>query len=496
MDPKASPNTDPITTDNQPEVIRPDSSPTPSVIVPTETADQSDQPVVTATAPEVANATPTSQVYTGAISSTPSPAKKGFPKLAIFGLVTVALLAIGGAAYYFGYYTNSSYVYKQSLANTGKGLTELTNQLLTTDMSKYKAYTGTGTYKVDSEDYKTDGKIAFRSDKVNSEITFDVGVGVSRLDFTVRSLKSVNTNPDLYFKVQGLTGLGEMLGPEYSALTTKYNDQWIVVDHTLLDNAQKQLAGTKESATPTNDQILDEVNAFTKVNEEYIFTTDPEKSVTTVLETYGKKSVDGHDVIHYKVGYDKANVKKYISAQHAALKSSKLNDWIKANDYTKQVNDAKEYLLKSADKIKTTDSFDLYADVKNRVIYKVRFSDNKNPATNYVDVGLDYKEKDELPFFLTGKSDTQKTDFRMHINANTQTNVVAVDFEVTNDMSTKSTITGVFKFKPTKDTVSVEKPASAKQIAEVFGELGLGDPFGAVSTVGETLGVSTSTKKQ
>jgi hypothetical protein len=326
-------------------------------------------------------------------------------------------------------------------------------------------------------------------------MTFDVGIGVSRLDFTVRSLKSVSTNPDLYIKVNGLNGLGEMLGPEYGALTSKYNDKWIVVDHTLLDNAQSQIAGTKESAAPTSDQIIDEVNAFTKVNEEYVFSTDPETSVTTVLETYGKKSIDGHDVIHYKVGYNKSNVKKYITAQHSALKNSKLNDWIEANDYTKQVDEAHTDLLKSADKIKATDSFDLYADIKNRVIYKVRLSETKNPAANYIEVGLDHNGKDEIPFFLAGKSEDQKTDFRMNIKADTKTNVIAVDFKITGDMATKSSASGEFKFKPTNESILIAKPESAKQIAELFSELGLGDPFGAVSTVGETLGVSTSIKK-
>ena len=512
MDPKTFPTNDLNNTDNQPEIIRPDNTSTPTLINPSQPIEQSAPQVVPAlepqvTRPIVTSAEPQTQpqivapenpaIATVATASpVMSPAvKKGIPKLAIFGVASVALLAIGGAAFYFGYYTNSSFVYKQSLAKSGKGFTELTNQFLAADMTKYKGYTGTGTYQVASEGFKTDGKVAFKSDKSNSEMTFDVGIGVSRLDFTVRSLKSVSTNPDLYIKVNGLNGLGEMLGPEYGALTSKYNDKWIVVDHTLLDNAQSQIAGTKESAAPTSDQIIDEVNAFTKVNEVYVFSTDPETSVTTVLETYGKKSIDGHDVIHYKVGYNKSNVKKYITAQHSALKNSKLNDWIKANDYTKQVDEAHTDLLKSADKIKATDSFDLYADIKNRVIYKVRLSETKNPAANYIEVGLDHNGKDEIPFFLAGKSEDQKTDFRMNIKADTKTNVIAVDFKITGDMATKSSASGEFKFKPTNESILIAKPESAKQIAELFSELGLGDPFGAVSTVGETLGVSTSIKK-
>ncbi len=486
---------------NNPSSPKPDNTPfepqEPTVIQPT-TALQSEasepQPVV-APAPTV----PEGQgIVTGGAEPLFSiePRKKS-NKLAIVAAVSVLLLSLAGAGFYFGYYTNSKLAYGQALNNSGKALSELTNQLIEQPKVAYKGYTGSGTYKVESESFSTDGKLSFKTDdKKNSETTFDVGVGVSRVDVAIKSFPSAGTNPDIYIKAGGIKGLGDLAGPELGVLTTKYEDKWIVIDHTLLDNAQKQLTETNSGVPPTSEQIISEVNAFSNVNQQYLFSTDKDKAVTVIKEDFGMKTVDGRKVFHYEVGFNKPNLKKYFAAQEKALKASKLDEWIEKNDYSESVEKSFDELTKSVDDIKDSDSFDMYVDVKNRIIYKFRFEDKKNPAANYVDVGLDYKGGDELPFFVTGKSKdgSSNTTFNVRITGNPETKAVSFKLVAENDASDKTKVTSDFTFKPSTTAITISKPEGAVQLAALFEELGFGDPFGAAASVGETLGISTSKK--
>lgn len=436
-------------------------------------------PVTETAPPPVAEVAPVqTTVTTGGDDMQTSPKK--FPKAAIFGIATLVVVALLGAAYYFGYYTNSKVVYAQSLSNTGKGLTTLTNQFTAQPKMAYKGYTGSGVYKIDSGSFTTDGKITFNSNDDNSDTTFDVGLAASRVNVDIRTIKSASTTPDIYFKASGLSGLGTALGAGagLDQIANMYDNKWIVIDHTLLDNAQKQLADTSSVMPPTSEQIMDEVNTASKINQEYLFSTSKDKGVTTILKTYGQETVDGHKVIHYQVGFNKPNLKKYITAQDQALLSSKLGGWIKQNNLTAKVDSSYKDALKSVDDIKPNTTFDMYSDINSRLVYKFKFSDEKNPATNYVDVGLDYKNSNELPFFISGTSnkDGDKSDYSLKVTANTDTKAVDVNLSVATSSNSKSKFTSSFSFKPTSVAPVIATPTGALQLAQVMQELGLGRP--------------------
>ncbi|MDL2341917.1 MAG: hypothetical protein QFB87_02485 [Patescibacteria group bacterium] len=423
------------------------------------------------------------------------PVKKRSRKLAVAGLASMLVIGLLGAGYYFGYYTNSSFVYSQSLANSGKGLTALTHEFTAKSKVAAQGYTGSGQYKVVMGDTTTDGKLSFKADKTNSESTFDIGLGANRVNVTLRTIKSTGTSPDLYIKAAGLAGLDSMTGTDGLGSTLqKYNDKWIVVDHTLLDNAAQQATATSTMMLPTSDQIMDEVNAAADVNQQYLFSTKADKAVTKVIKTYGLETVDGHRVIHYTVGLNKVNLKKYITAQNEALNRSKLADWIKQNKLTDKVDSSYQAALKSVDDVKTTDTFEMYSDINSRLVYKYRFAEDKNPATNYVDVGLDYKNKQSLPFFVNGVSadSSGKTNFNLKVTTQTDTKAVAVDLKVTGTNASKYTVTTSFSFQPVATAPAIATPTGAVQLGEVLQQLGISDPmalFGGGATSGTTSGL-------
>lgn len=415
--------------------------------------------------------------------SAPVPAAGRKKKPLLIG-AGVAVVLIGLAAFYFGYYTNPSVIYSQALANTGKGYDKLISYADTQSKIQYKGSEGSGSFSYKSLSFSTDGKLAFKSDSNNGEFTFDVGAGVSRVSADVRYLKSSTKTPDLYLKAGGLKGMGSLLGfgsPQIDAAVNKYDNTWIAIDHTMLDNLQGSVAaaaGSSSAASPNRADILDELRAFGRVNQQYLFSTNKDKAITTVVKKYGVENTGGHRAYHYKVALNKANVKKYITAQQAALKASKLGDWLKKNNYESSVNSSFGSLQQSADSIKSSDTFEVWADMGKRIIYKLRFNNSgSNPAENYVDVGLDYKGGDNYPFFISGqsKSSGQTTSGSLIATLHTKSNGVDFKLSVKNGGSSGGTLEGDFSYKPTTASVQIAKPPGAVPLAQVLSELGFGD---------------------
>jgi len=400
----------------------------------------------------------------------------------VIAAIAVVVLLGGVAAYYFGYHMNPSVIYSQSLKNTGKGYDKLINYADQQSNAHYKGYTASGSYKVNSKSFTTDGQIAFRGDDANSQLTFDVGTGTGRVKADVRTIKSTGTSPDIYVKATGLKGIpGLATDPTMAAQIGKLDDSWIVIDHTLIDNLQKaamaQGGGSiDDSKLPTSDQVLNASRAYGKVNQEYLFTTKKDKAVTRVVKKYGIEKVGGHKAYHYKVELVKANIKKYDKAQCDALKASQLGSWLKKNKYQVCTDDDK-----SANDTDSSNTFDVWADVNQRLIYKVRFADTKNPSTNYADLGLDYKGGDNYPFFISGqtKSGNDTTSGSLVASINSKSNQVNFKFNLKSSGADGMTATGNLVLVPSNSPIKVDKPTGAKPLETVLQELGLGDIFNA-----------------
>lgn len=394
--------------------------------------------------------------------------------------VVATLLILGGAAaYYFGYYMNPSLIYSQSLKNTGKGYDKLIDYIDTQSQSKNKSYTGNGSYAYKSADFSTDGRVAFKADGTNGELTFDVGAGITRVNTEIRAIKSSGTTPDVYIKASGIKGLGAFTGsPEIDAAVNKLDNTWVLIDHSLIDTIANSAAG-EEVKSPSREEAMDALRAFSEVNQDYVFTADKDKSVTTVVKNHGVETVAGHKVYRYTATLQKENVKKYIDAQREALKGSKLGAWLKKNKYDKTTYAEFDNAKKSANKIKSSYTFDVWMDVDKRIIYKVRLPDEKDSANNYADIGLDYKGGDSYPFFISGrgKEDGQLTTGSLVATLNTKTNVMTFKMNVKADGRYGGTLTGDFTYRPGVKNIKIEKPAGAKTLAQVMSEMGLAELY-------------------
>jgi hypothetical protein len=189
-----------------------------------------------------------------------------------FIFIFILLLIIGAvAAFYFGYYANPKVIYGQALNNTGKGYNKLIDYVDAQSKLDSAGFTGSGSYTFKTADgTSTDGKVSLVGDHKNVDFNGDIGLGVTRIKGEVRVLDSGTATPDLYVKMTGVKGAGSLLGePDLDAGLATLDGQWIVVDHTMLDNLSNNFTGTtaalKNAGSPTRDQVLDEMRALGKV---------------------------------------------------------------------------------------------------------------------------------------------------------------------------------------------------------------------------------------
>lgn len=412
----------------------------------------------------------------------PAPSRRLSAKTFIIALIVLIALGGGAAAAYFGYYMNPSVILSQSLSRTGKGYDKLVNYVNQQSQIKYKGSIVNGTYNYKSGGFSTDGSLNIKDDGTNTDTTMDIGLAATRANIELRTIKPASsTTPDIYLKASGIKGLGSLLGsPSVDSTLNGLDGKWIVVDHTLIDDIYASAqADPAKLKPPTESQVMDELKAFGDVNQQYVFTTDKKKSVTTVVKKYGTENIDGHKTYHYKMALDKTNLKAYISAQQKALNSSQLESWIKNNKYQDDVNNYFKDLQSSAGKVSSKDDFDLWVDVSKRLVYKVRIPDNssKNPAVNYADVGLDYKGGSSYPFFINAQSKDSSglTTGSLVATLNSKDNSLAVKLSFKETGSSASTFNANLTYRPSNSVSKISAPSGAESLSQVLDQLGLGD---------------------
>lgn len=460
-----------------------------------------DKPVAPAAPSAAAPVTPVSPAILGApVTSSPvvssdGPVAAGAPaaagglgnwfgkhkKLLAISGASLGTLLVAGLAFYFGYWTRPNVVYSQGLSNFGKGVEELTAYASEETEKKYPGYTGSGNYKFVMDGQNVTGNVAYKANDTNAELSLDADFGIKKVDFMFRGLNLDKTTPGVYFKAGNITGLGALTGsPELGAIVDGLDDKWIVVDQELIAMLEEQ-ATEDEAAQPSEVQVLSAVQAFNRVNREYVFTGNAEKAVLDVKRVVGKEEVDGHSTYRYEVALNKANAKKYLDAQKAALKASELNKWIEANDYQKRVDEIFTELQKSVDEAESDYTFDIWCDINRRVLYKVRFADPENKSDNYVEFGLDYKGGNDYPIFVAVRD---ATDADAILNANFRVTVSTEDDTVVVKAVVKQSGEGGADFnldftaKPSEQEVTIDKPANAVPLTQVLESFGLGGLLG------------------
>lgn len=392
-------------------------------------------------------------------------------KLFVGGLVAALLLMGAGAGAYYGVVVPNQpeNVWKTALNRTADGYDKLV--VSATEDKKIKGYDIAGNYKLEGS-FATDGTIEGYTNGNDLVLKADVGAVTTRINAEVRTIKTPNSlNPDIYVKATGLKGLGDIAGPG-SSLESLEN-QWYVIDHTLLDNLQSGVVeGAKPTDSLTRDDIKQIAQAVGEVNKEYLLTTDANKAVLKVVKNVGKEQQDGRSVYHYEVGLDKAHTKAYLTALTDRLQKTPLTKMLEGKTIKEAIN--LDSILDQVEKYKESDTADVYVDMDTKLIRTIRLTDRENDK-NYLDLGLHYTGGDQLPFVIALHSNEagQSGELTLKIDTNLKTNVSEMNLKFDQPAngadSPHAKGTAKITIKSNNNPKPVTKPDGAKSLNELMG---------------------------
>ena len=405
----------------------------------------------------------------------PEKPKKRRLVLIIAIVLLVLLLAVG---YVFAFYLpkQPGNMYKAGLTNTGKALDSLITYGNEQKSADYKTseFAAAGHLKSASGSYDLSASGSVNG-KGDTTATIDVNFVGEKIQANIRSVTAEgNTTPDIYFQVSKAEKLLSQYGLQ------KYNNKWILVDHTLIDtyarNFQDSDSDTKEVSGPTSEQVTDAISKLQKLNKEYIFTTDASKAVLQNEQYLGKSTVRDRSAYHYKVGYNKSHLQTYITEVKKALDSSKLNDWSKSMG-GKNLSEQSgfETLEKAVKDAKSDYKFDLWVDSATRVVSQLQFADPKDSSSKFT-LAQHYTGGSLYPFSFSfnGKDDNDKPmSGTLDLSLDTKTHKFTAVFKgKSQDASDKPVdVDGNLSITPSNKPAEVTAPKGATSVNDILREL-------------------------
>ncbi len=407
----------------------------------------------------------------------------------LFILVIIIVVLFGGSAYaYFGYYMSSATIWNDSLGNASSGYNKLVSYVNTQSTAGYKGISVNGSFNLQMGSSHDNGSLNFESYDKNSTASIKLDFGVSNLDLEERSIAvSASLDPNLYFQVNGVNQLGGYF-PNEAPILDKINGQWIEVDHNLIADLTSS-SSSKQASTPSPSwsSLGSYLLTTSSINKKYLFSSNKSYAVLRILKSYGKETINGVNTEHYLVGFNKANTKSYLNALCSAFVSSSLGNYFKQQSNSLfQLNASScSNFSASANSLNSSDTFQLWDNVDNRIPYMVRFSKKNNPLENYIDLGLNYNNGTSYPFFITGtsKSYGATTNFTSNITLDTSNNSLLATLNVTsNSSNNKDVFNGNFSFIPTDKVLNVQVPAGSIPLPTELNNLGIPLPISGLST--------------
>lgn len=429
----------------------------------------------------------TSSVINGQIigqNDTHNSSLKRVGKRSLLIFILAPLLLLGGsAAAYFGYVVPNkpANVWAKALSNTGKGYDKLSQYAQSQFGGTSKGVAIKGTYKI-SGAVAADGSFEGSSDGDNGEFTASLSASGVKVNLDTRVIKSATNSPDIYFKVDGIQGIGTLFGgagSQYEKALNGINGNWYFIDHTLFDQYAKS---ANTSLQISQSDVKSVLNAIGDASKQNVFTSDESKMAFKVKQNVGKEKQDNRSVYHFKASVDKTNLKAYVSALCANLKNSSLKKFFN-NDANATANalscDTATTAVGSFDENRTAD---VWVDLHTKLIHKVRFTDTSN-KNNYFDISQDYQGGENFPFAISGqsKSGNVTTTATLSLNLNMKTSVLTVKGS-TSDGTTDGFDGNLdFTVSPNSTKVKVDKPANAKTLIQLLNDFGFSDFFNGAS---------------
>lgn len=428
---------------------------------------------------------------------TPNTAPKKNRRRVLLPIVAGAVLLFGGgaAAYNQVVLNSPEKIWEKSLQTTVDGFKEFV--AASEGQDEKKGYALEGSFRV-SEPVVIDGSIEGNVYELDSAFSSNIGASGVRVtsELVTKGIDGA-TYPDVYFKADGLDTIAGLVGlggqdQQISDLINDYNDQWFVIDHTLLEEFQNQLDNEidvdSQAEMLSTESVKELVDASLPVLEEYLFSVDESKSVFIVDESFGREEFEGADTYKYSVAVNKDNLKSFVQAYTETIKDT---SYVKAvlEQSGQSIEEALDLdmLYEELDSSDFSDvKADVWVDMKRKFVRNVRFNvETGNQEPNYIDVGLPYDGGDELPFTIkiVANEDGSKAMLELVAGYNNTTQDISLSFDVdVDDNGQKIVATGSLKTTSGNDPIDVDVPSDATNVLDLLGATDLNqllNPYGS-----------------
>lgn len=331
---------------------------------------------------------PPSAGFQGQSSRTNSSKKKAL----VTSLASALVLLLGSAGYVFGYYLPNTpeRVWSTGLDRTGNQLTAIVEafedpaSLETIDKSVL-TFDGTVKGQSDGDDINVSVGVDSKYDEMTSQTNAEVGVEYSgeeiNLSAEVRSsLPEGAVIPNIYFKLSGLSSLGY---DSYFPGLSDLDGTWISIEQDYIEeqfaDQIEEIEGSNQDGRDglddvTREDIVSIVGDVNEVTQEYVFTSNEEKSVIVLGSFVATEESEGIQANHYKAKIDVEHSLQYCEAiidklsQNDSMKKFFTDD----EKFKEAMEDAKKDCRDNPPEIDPEETFDIWIDKKYKLFHKIR----------------------------------------------------------------------------------------------------------------------------
>lgn len=355
-----------------------------------------------------------------------APQKTGKKKFIVIAIIVGIIVAIAGSVYAFAFYIPSrpENIWNSGINRSGqalKGLVQKTSEQIDNESYAKSEVTLDVAASVQGQSFSGSINGKFDQTGTNSKLTLASNSDQIDLDLSADIISRIAEGqqlPDSYVRVQGLKKLAAMdlLPPKLST----FDNKWIAIEADYLESVLSPQEIEAQQEQLTSDDYNELANAALEPTLDRVFSTEPSKAVFENREFVGKEDVDGKSAYHYKVGINTANYVSYCKALVDSIMST--NAFTKTPYADKDnVESQKQQAHQSCDNIgedvDPENVFDLWIDAKQKIIYKIRLTDEEQPGA-YLDLGQNYDGGDNIEFFAHFHDNSSLTDAHVTLSTN------------------------------------------------------------------------------
>ena len=402
-------------------------------------------------------------------------------------LIAGLVLLLGGAAAAYTVVQNNDpdAAWQQALNRTADGFDTITEKAVA---EPQKGGTLSGSFNVSSP-IVADGTLTGSWYESDLQASGEVGILGLRTTSEIRAITAAGSAyPDIYLKVDGLAGLDVLLGvsnPALGELVSGVNDQWFVIDRTLISQATTNAESTEMQAEmPTAEDAADLAEKTSAVLRDRLFTDDPEKAVVVVDQYLGKEDFDGADTFAYSVRVQKEQFRAFVTEMKDAIGQTAFAQYLIDSSGNPDANleevlgfDALQEEIEKQDFTDATAK--AWVDARGKFIRNIRITDpGSEDGSTYIDFGMPYSGGDDLPFTITlNSTDGEDTGvIELSLTYGQETSVVELGFDVAVSSQANGDIQarGSLTIEGSDEELSLEAPTDARNILELMSVLNNG----------------------